>query len=132
MFVLACGVFVFLLMTDDDWWTDYWCWWLWSCELNLCCGLCFFFFFFWAFWLCDSLALWLSVTQSLGVCLWLSLLCYIDKRDRERVEFVEITLTVCLFFHLCWLVVGHDRDKWHCDRRKKKGKLRKKFVSSAE
>ena len=29
-----------------------------DCELNLCCGLWFFFFFgFLAFWLCDSLSL---------------------------------------------------------------------------
>ena len=44
-----------------------------DCELNLCCLWCFF-FFFGLLWLCDSVTL----------CLWLSLLHYIDKRDRQR------------------------------------------------
>ena len=75
-------VFVFLLMN--------WCWWFRDCESkNL---FCLWFFF-------GLLALWLSVT----LCLWLFLLYYIEKRDRERVEFVKIreyisVVFVCLFF----------------------------------
>ena len=89
------------------WWVMNWCWWLWIESVILCCGLwCFFF-----------------------LALWPSLLYYIDKRDRERerVEFVEITqireyLFDCLFV-LCWLVVGHNWDKWQ----KIKVKLKKSF-----
>ena len=73
---------MFLLM-NDELITD-----VGDCELNLCCGLwCFFFFFF--FWLFGF------VTLCHSVFVTLSLLYFIDKRDRERererVGFVEIT-----------------------------------------
>ena len=70
----ACGLVVFqVCVYIDEWWTDVGKWWLWiESVLPMVC----FFFGFLAFWLCDSL--------SLCVCDSLSLLYYIDKRDRER------------------------------------------------
>ena len=67
---LWCFRFVFILMSDELMLVNG------DCELNLCYLWCVFFFGFLAFWLCDSL--------SLCVCDSLSLLYYIDKRDRER------------------------------------------------
>ena len=81
----TCGVCVF----TNEWWTDAGEWWLWIESVPVV-----FFFFFGGF-----LALWLSVT----LCLWLSLLYYIDKRDTERVEFVEIIEYISVVFD-CLLV----------------------------
>ena len=84
--------------------TYYWCWWLW---IESVLWPVVFFFFFWLFGF---------VTLCHSVFVTLSLSYYIDKRDRERLEFLEITqIREYLFdylFVLCWLVVGHNRDKW--------------------
>ena len=85
----TCGVCVF----TDEWWTDVGDSVIVYLKIYSTCG---FFFFFWPFGfvtLCDS------------VFMTLSLLYYIEKRDRERkgVEFVKIreyigVVFVCLFF----------------------------------
>ena len=88
----------------------------------------------------------MSWTGGLGLspflCDSLSLLYYIDNsdRERERVEIVEITeireyisVESVWLFVLCCLIVGYNRDKWQeKKKRKKKVKLRKIFVNSAE
>ena len=76
--------FVFLLMNDELMLVngDY--------ELNLCLW-CFFWWLFGFVTLCDF------------VFVTLSLLYYIDKRDRERVEFVEIIEYISVVFD-CLLV----------------------------
>ena len=68
--LMPCGLVVFhvcVIWTDvGDWLIVNW--------IYASCGV--FFFFGLAFWLCDSV--------TLCLCLWLSILYYIDKRDRER------------------------------------------------